>query len=60
MTEEEDIRHGADVAREAAKLTGKPLIGHSVMRSLADRAEKVIKEEELIIPMDIYMKKPWE
>ena len=59
-TSMEDIERGAQVAREVSEMTGIKLLGHSVMRKLAAQAKELLKGEEFILPMDIYMKKPWE
>jgi len=56
----EDIERGALIAREVSEMTGIRAIGHSVVRKLAAQAEEILKGEEFILPMDIYMKRPWE
>lgn len=56
----EDIERGAALSREVSEMTGIKLLGHSVIKKLAAQAEEILKDEEFIIPMDIYMKKPWE
>ena len=59
-TSAEDIERGAVMAREVSEITGIPLLGHSVDARLAVSAEKIARGEEFVIPMNIYMKKPWE
>lgn len=69
-TEPEDIYRGALVAKEVSDLTGVPMVGHAVEKSLIPQVEfrnagiKTGGSDEVviepIIPIDIYLKKPWE
>ena len=52
----EDILAGAQLVREVSRQTGVPVAGHMIRRDLAGQ----LCLDEPVIPVDIYMKKPWE
>lgn len=57
-TTPEEILKGAKLAQELSERTGLPIVHHAVERKfVADVADKL---SEPILPMNIYMKKPWE
>ena len=56
-TGEEDIRFGAEVARQTAEAAGIPILCHVVHHTLA---EKVADLEEPVFPVRLYMNKSWE
>ena len=57
-TEVEDIYAGANLANLVSEETGIPIIAHAVDRRLINSVSEIPKE--LILPIDIYLKKPWE
>ena len=54
----EEIFKGADLARALSEKTGLPIVHHAVQKKFAEQA--VAKLSEPVLPMKIYMKKPWE
>lgn len=57
-TTPEEILKGARLAQDLSERTGLPIVHHAVERKfVADVANKL---SEPILPMNIYMKKPWE
>lgn len=57
-TTPEEILKGARLAQDLSERTGLPIVHHAVERKfVADVADKL---SEPILPMNIYMKKPWE
>lgn len=57
-TTAQEILKGARLARELSEKTGLPVVAHAVERRFVD----AVKDELVgdILPMEIYMKKPWE
>lgn len=55
-TTQEDIYCGAQLAVEVSALTRVPVVGHVAERHIAD----VLKLEEPVFPINIYMNNPWE
>lgn len=57
-TTPEEILKGAALAQKLCEKTGLPLVHHAVERRFVESVrDKLVGE---ILPMDIYMKKPWE
>ena len=56
-TEAEDIYRGAELAKSVSDALEIPVVFHAVERSLAEKLDKDIGE---ILPIDIFLKKPWE
>ncbi len=54
----EEIFKGADLARALSEKTGLPIVHHAVQKKFAEQA--AAKLTEPVLPMKIYMKKPWE
>lgn len=54
----EDVLRGAALAEETAKETGVPVRCHAVHRALVEQVKQRLTGE--ILPLQIYMKKPWE
>ena len=54
----EEIFKGADLARALSEKTGLPIVHHAVQKKFAEQA--AAKLSEPVLPMKIYMKKPWE
>jgi septum formation inhibitor-activating ATPase MinD len=54
----EEIFKGAELARALSEKTGLPIVHHAVQRKFAEQA--AAKLSEPVLPMKIYMKKPWE
>lgn len=57
-TTPEEILKGARLARELSEQTGIPLVHHAVQKKFVSAVADQLCEP--ILPMDIYMKKPWE
>ena len=57
-TTPEEILKGAALARQLSEKTGLPVVHHAVQRKFVDDVKEKINGE--ILPMNIYMKKPWE
>ena len=57
-TTPQEIIKGARLARELSERTGLPIVHHAVQQKFVSDVEKEITGE--ILPMNIYMKKPWE
>ena len=53
-----EILKGADLAGQLSRQTGLPVVCHAVERRLVPQVENTLIEP--ILPMDLYMKKPWE
>ena len=54
----EEIFKGAELARALSEKTGLPIVHHAVQTKFA--AQVKAKLSEPVLPMKIYMKKPWE
>ena len=57
-TTPEEILKGAALARQLSEKTGLPVVWHGVNRKFVDDVKE--KLTGTILPMNIYMKKPWE
>ena len=57
-TTAEEILKGAKLARELSERTSLPVIHHAVQRKFVEQVQDKLPEP--ILPMNIYMKKPWE
>ncbi len=57
-TTPQEIIKGARLARQLSERTGLPIVHHAVERKFVDAVKDKITGE--ILPMNIYMKKPWE
>ena len=57
QTTTHDILRGAELTQELSRLTGIPIRYHAVEERFAPKLEL---EKELIFPMQLYMKKPWD
>lgn len=55
-TRPEDVLSGAELVCEVSQQTGVPVAGHMLCRSLLGQ----VALEAPVIPVEIYMKKPWE
>ena len=55
----EDIIKGAELVREVSKLSGLPVVWHSVESKFVDQVKNQLGEGK-ILPIEIYMCKPWE
>lgn len=58
-TSAEDIIKGAELVREVSKLSGLPVVWHSVESKFVDQVKNQLGEGK-ILPIEIYMCKPWE
>lgn len=58
-TRVEDILKGAKLAAEVSKESGLPVVWHAVERRFVEEVRYQMGEGE-ILPIDIYMCKPWE
>ncbi len=57
-TTPQEILKGAALAQALSEKTGLPVVHHAVEKKFVDQVrDKLVGE---ILPMDIYMKKPWE
>ena len=54
----EEIFKGAALAQALSEKTGLPIVHHAVQKKFAQQAQEKLKEP--VLPMNIYMKKPWE
>ena len=57
-TTAEDILKGARLAQQLSERTSLPVIHHAVQRKFVEQVQDKLKEP--VLPMNIYMKKPWE
>jgi hypothetical protein len=57
-TTPEEILKGAALAQQLSEATGLPVVYHGVHRNFVDDVKDKITGN--ILPMNIYMKKPWE
>ena len=57
-TTAEEILKGARLAQELSERTSLPVIHHAVQRKFVEQVQDKLPEP--ILPMNIYMKKPWE
>ena len=57
-TTAQEILKGAALARELSKKTGLPIVHHAVQRKFLSQVCDGLSEP--VLPIDIYMKKPWE
>lgn len=57
-TTPEEILKGARLAQQLSEKTGLPVVWHGVQRKFVDAVKSELTGE--ILPMNIYMKKPWE
>ena len=57
-TTAEEILKGAKLARELSERTSLPVIHHAVQRKFVEQVQDKLSEP--VLPMNIYMKKPWE
>ena len=53
-----EILKGAALARELSEKTGIPIVHHAVQRKFLSQVSDQLSEP--VLPIDIYMKKPWE
>ncbi len=54
----EEIIKGARLAQDLSERTGLPIVHHAVHHKFVSQLEGKLKEP--VLPMNIYMKKPWE
>ena len=57
-TTAEEILKGARLAQELSERTSLPVIHHAVQRKFVEQVQDQLSEP--VLPMNIYMKKPWE
>ena len=57
-TTAEDILKGARLAHALSERTSLPVIHHAVQRKFVEQVQDQLSEP--VLPMNIYMKKPWE
>ena len=57
-TTAEEIIKGAKLARTLSEATGLPIVHHAVQEKFVEAVKPALTEP--ILPMKIYMKKPWE
>ena len=57
-TTAEEIIKGAKLARALSEATGLPIVHHAVQEKFVEEVKPSLTEP--ILPMKIYMKKPWE
>ena len=57
-TTAEEILKGAKLAQELSERTSLPVIHHAVQRKFVEQVQHELSEP--VLPMNIYMKKPWE
>ncbi len=57
-TTADDILKGAKLARALSEKTGLPIVHHAVQRKFVPELSGKLSEP--VLPMNIYMKKPWE
>lgn len=53
-----EILKGAALARELSEKTGIPIVHHAVQKKFLSQVSDQLSEP--VLPIDIYMKKPWE
>ena len=54
----EEIFKGAALAQALSERTGLPVVHHAVQKKFAEQARAKLSEP--VLPMNIYMRKPWE
>lgn len=54
----EEIFKGAALAQALSEKTGLPVVHHAVQKKFAGQAQDQLREP--VLPMNIYMRKPWE
>lgn len=54
----EEIFKGAALAQALSEKTGLPIVHHAVQKKFAEEAKAKLSEP--VLPMNIYMRKPWE
>ena len=54
----EEIFKGAALAQALSERTGLPIVHHAVQKKFAEQAQAKLRES--VLPMNIYMRKPWE
>ena len=54
----EEIYKGAALAQALSEKTGLPIVHHAVQRKFAEEVQSKLSEP--VLPMNIYMRKPWE
>ena len=57
-TTAEEVLKGAALARALSERTSLPVIHHAVQRQFVEQVQDKLKDP--VLPMNIYMKKPWE
>jgi Mrp family chromosome partitioning ATPase len=57
-TTAEEILKGARLAQQLSERTSLPVIHHAVQRKFVEQVQDKLSEP--VLPMNIYMKKPWE
>ena len=57
-TTAEEVLKGAALAQALSERTSLPVIHHAVQRKFVEQVQDKLKEP--VLPMNIYMKKPWE
>lgn len=57
-TTAEEILKGAELAQALSERTSLPVIHHAVQKKFVEQVQDKLKEP--VLPMNIYMKKPWE
>ena len=54
----EEIYKGAALAQALSEKTGLPVVHHAVQKKFAEEVKEQLREP--VLPMNIYMRKPWE
>ena len=57
-TTAEEVLKGAELAQALSERTSLPVIHHAVQKKFVEQVQDKLKEP--VLPMNIYMKKPWE
>ena len=57
-TTAEEIIKGASLAKALSQRTGLPIVHHAVQKKFVDQVKDQLTEP--VLPMNIYMRKPWE
>ncbi len=57
-TTPDQIIKGANLARQLSEKTGLPIVHHAVQKKFVEEVAPQLSEP--VLPMNIYMKKPWE
>lgn len=57
-TTAEEVLKGAALAQELSERTGLPIVHHAVEKKFVEQVQSRLMEP--VLPMSIYMKKPWE